>query len=693
MTHSLRPAGSLGSPGAFGSGRLSIALVSEHASPLAALGGVDAGGQNVHVACLAGALADRGHRVTVYTRRDARDLPEQVPLRDGVAVHHVPAGPPEQIPKDELLPHMGAFGRYLARTWRGRPPDLVHSHFWMSGLASLWATRELGLPLLHTYHALGTVKRRHQQLADPSPPQRIALETEVGFGCDRVIATCRDEVVELGRMGIPAIKAGIVPCGVDTELFTPRGPVAERGTQRYQLLQLGRLVPRKGAAVSIAALARLPETELVVVGGPPADRLDEDPEVRRLRALAREAGVADRVRFTGGVPSTDVPRCCAPPTWCCAPRTTSRSASSRWRPWPAAGPIVASAWAASWTRWPTRRPAAWCRPATPRRSPPPSPNSSPTPPPARPAARRAPPDPAPVRLGAGRGGDRGGVRDVLENAARRHGGGGGVTPRPARDPGHRGARPPPSPAGRGSTTSETSEGGAGPSPSPGTRGSPISMTEHPALDAAHLHLPVTGTRPAPTAPGQPRPDRGVGRPARRRPARRQPSAGRGQRGQRRPGPAPHRGTRGPLPAGAAGVLGHLPARGDVQHDRHRQRLRLRPRLRPAGLRARPARRHPDPALHLGPQRQPDHRRRRGPRRRAARLGAHRAGPQPPRRSADERVYVDGETTATVQEAHRVAVHLLCEAFDAALTERPAPVPATVTRTAPPAAVPVNGRTP
>ncbi|MBM7173711.1 glycosyltransferase [Streptomyces sp. G44] len=310
MTHSLRslrPVGSPGSPGAFGPGKLSIALVSEHASPLAALGGVDAGGQNVHVACLAGALADRGHRVTVYTRRDARDLPERVALRDGVEVHHVPAGPPEQIPKDELLPHMDAFGRHLARTWRGRPPDLVHSHFWMSGLASLWATRELGLPFLHTYHALGTVKRRHQQLADPSPPQRIALETEVGFGCDRVIATCRDEVVELGRMGIPATKAGVVPCGVDTDLFTPRGPVAGRGPQRHQLLQLGRLVPRKGAGVSIAALALLPETELVVVGGPPADRLDQDPEVKRLRALAREAGVADRVRFTGGVPSTDVP--------------------------------------------------------------------------------------------------------------------------------------------------------------------------------------------------------------------------------------------------------------------------------------------------------------------------------------------------------------------------------------------------
>jgi glycosyltransferase involved in cell wall biosynthesis len=290
-----------------GPGSLSIALVSEHASPLATLGGVDAGGQNVHVACLAGALADRGHRVTVYTRRDAGDLPDRVPLRDGVEVRHVPAGPPEPLPKDELLPFMGDFGRHLARVWRVRAPDVVHSHFWMSGLASLRAVRELGLPLLHTYHALGTVKRRHQQLADTSPPRRITYETEVGLGCDRVIATCRDEVVELGRMGIPSGKISIVPCGVDTELFTPKGPAAERGTHRHRLLQLGRLVPRKGAAVSIAALALLPDTELVIVGGPSPDRLDEDPEVRRLRRLAEENGVADRVVFTGGVHPHDVP--------------------------------------------------------------------------------------------------------------------------------------------------------------------------------------------------------------------------------------------------------------------------------------------------------------------------------------------------------------------------------------------------
>ncbi|WP_051865914.1 glycosyltransferase [Streptomyces griseus] len=288
-------------------GVLEIALVSEHASPLAALGEVDAGGQNVHVACLAGALADRGHRVTVYTRRDTPDLPDRVPLREGVQVHHVPAGPPEQLPKDELPPHMPEFGRYLARIWRTRPPDLVHSHFWMSGLAALRAARETGLPLVHTYHALGTVKRRHQQLADTSPPQRIACETEVGLGCDRIVATCRDEVAELTRMGIPTEKVTVVPCGVDTDRFTPRGPVAPRGTHPYRLLQCGRLVPRKGGAVSVAALTLLPGAELVVVGGPRPHLLDDDPEVRRLRALAHEAGVAHRVHFTGGLPSDRIP--------------------------------------------------------------------------------------------------------------------------------------------------------------------------------------------------------------------------------------------------------------------------------------------------------------------------------------------------------------------------------------------------
>ncbi|MEU1853829.1 glycosyltransferase [Streptomyces sp. NPDC019990] len=307
MTPSLGPVPTRPPAAPLAPGVLAIALVSEHASPLAELGGADAGGQNVHVACLAGALADRGHRVTVYTRRDAPDPPSRVRLREGVEVHHVPAGPAEPLPKDVLHAHMDEFGRYLARGWRTRTPDVVHSHYWMSGLAALRATRVHGLPLLHTYHALGTVKRRHQRLADTSPPERIPGEIEIGLGCDRVVATCRDEAAELARMGIPPHRVAIVPCGVDPDRFTPKGSVAPRGPHPHRLLQLGRLVPRKGAAVAVRALARLPGTELVVAGGPPADRLDTDPEVRRLRDVARDAGVADRVRFTGAVPCEEVP--------------------------------------------------------------------------------------------------------------------------------------------------------------------------------------------------------------------------------------------------------------------------------------------------------------------------------------------------------------------------------------------------
>ncbi|WP_128380041.1 glycosyltransferase [Streptomyces cavernae] len=285
---------------------LDIALVSEHASPLAVLGGVDAGGQNVHVAHLAGALADRGHRVTVYTRQDAPDLPRRILMRPGVEIRHVPAGPARPIPKDELLVHMQQFSLFLADEWAQAPPDLVHSHFWMSGYATMHATRELGLPFVQTYHALGTVKRRHQKDYDTSPPERISIETRVGLSCDRIIATCHDEVGELSAMGIPRGKAAVVPCGVDPSRFTPHGPAGPRGTAR-RLLQIGRLVPRKGAAVSIQALARVPDAELVVVGGPPADRLDDDPEARRLRAVAARAGVADRVRLTGGLPPEDIP--------------------------------------------------------------------------------------------------------------------------------------------------------------------------------------------------------------------------------------------------------------------------------------------------------------------------------------------------------------------------------------------------
>ena len=285
---------------------MKIAMVSEHASPLAAIGGVDAGGQNVHVASLARAIAGHGHEVRVYTRRDDPDLPDRVPLGDGVTVVHVPAGPAEPIPKDELLPYMPEFGRWLTADLAADPADILHSHFWMSGLAALAAARDLDLPIVHTYHALGVVKRRHQGNRDTSPPERVDAETVIGRNVDAVIATSGDEVTELLRMRVPRRRAWVVPCGVDTELFTPE-PVATSAPKPRRLVCVGRLVPRKGLDTVIEALCGLKDAELVVAGGPSPDALDADPEVLRLRRIAHAAGVADRVRFLGRVPREKVP--------------------------------------------------------------------------------------------------------------------------------------------------------------------------------------------------------------------------------------------------------------------------------------------------------------------------------------------------------------------------------------------------
>ncbi len=166
-----------------------IAMISEHASPLAALGGVDAGGQNVHVAALSEALARRGHHVTVYTRRDATELPARVRVGQRLEVVHVDAGPARHVPKDQLLPYMGQLAAGVAADWARRPPDVVHGHFWMSGLAALDAARRADaghrVPVLQTFHALGTVKRRHQGAEDTSPPERRWLEPGVGRSADR----------------------------------------------------------------------------------------------------------------------------------------------------------------------------------------------------------------------------------------------------------------------------------------------------------------------------------------------------------------------------------------------------------------------------------------------------------------------------------------------------------------------------
>ena len=283
-----------------------ISMVSEHANPLATLGEVDAGGQNLHVAELSGALCGQGHRVTVYTRRDDPDAPERVRADSGYEVVHVPAGPARYLPKDELLPHMAEFGRFLAGEWYRDQPDVVHAHFWMSGLASLLAAREADLPVVQTFHALGVVKRRHQGPADTSPPDRVRMERLIGKNAAQLAVTCSDEVFELVRLGLPRTRMSVVPCGVDLDRFTAEGKVAGRGA-KHRVVSVGRLVPRKGFATAISALPAVPDTELVIAGGPAQGRLSEDEEACRLNELARRRGVADRVHLLGQVSRSDMP--------------------------------------------------------------------------------------------------------------------------------------------------------------------------------------------------------------------------------------------------------------------------------------------------------------------------------------------------------------------------------------------------
>jgi D-inositol-3-phosphate glycosyltransferase len=284
-----------------------IAMVSEHASPLAAVGGVDAGGQNVHVLELSTALAALGHEVTVWTRRDDGRTPDTVTLRPGLTVRTVTAGPVAPVPKDQLVPYLPDLARTLGADWTAQRPDVVHAHFWMSGMAAVSAATPLDLPVVQTFHALGSVKRRHQGADDTSPGGRVAAEKAVAGRVDKVIATCTDEVFELARLGAPRKRTSVVPCGVDTAAFSPEGAAFPR-SNRPRLVVLGRLVRRKGVDEVIAALRRLPDVELLVAGGP-ADgaALDRDPDAQRLRRVAAEAGVADRVRLLGAVARADVP--------------------------------------------------------------------------------------------------------------------------------------------------------------------------------------------------------------------------------------------------------------------------------------------------------------------------------------------------------------------------------------------------
>jgi glycosyltransferase involved in cell wall biosynthesis len=287
-------------------------MISEHASPLATLGGEDSGGQNVYVAELAQRLGVMGYRVDVFTRRDDARLPEVVPFSEGVRVVNLAAGPAQTVPKDEIFPFMGEFRDAFYRFTESKAYDLVHANFWMSGWVACEAKRDLGLPFAQTFHALGEVKKREQGEADTSPPERRTAEMRILEEMDRVLATCPAEVEELITLYDADLdRLTLVPCGVDVGTFRP----VDRDEARRELglpdrptvVYVGRLVPRKGVNTLVEAFALLPgrlDARLVIVGGEPGG----SPEADRLSVLTRELGVAERVAFAGSRPQRELYR-------------------------------------------------------------------------------------------------------------------------------------------------------------------------------------------------------------------------------------------------------------------------------------------------------------------------------------------------------------------------------------------------
>jgi len=291
---------------------LNIALVSEHASPLAVAGGIDSGGQNIYVAQVAKQLARAGCHVDVFTRRDSNELSETFDWIPNVRIRHVRAGPCMKLPKEQLLPHMDEFAdRMTTMLMNTRQPcDLIHANFFMSAWASLRPARMLNLPLVTTFHALGLVRRAHQRDADAFPDRRFDLEREAIEGSDSIIAECAQDRIDLISLyNAEPERIHVVPCGFDPAEMTPMDQADARKLlgwpDHFTVLQLGRLVPRKGIDNVIHAIAHLKTqhkvlAELHVVGG---DTRYPDPvatpEIGRLSELARGLGIESQVHFVG----------------------------------------------------------------------------------------------------------------------------------------------------------------------------------------------------------------------------------------------------------------------------------------------------------------------------------------------------------------------------------------------------------
>jgi D-inositol-3-phosphate glycosyltransferase len=274
-----------------------VGLVTVHTSPLAQSGTGDGGGLNVYVREVARGLARRGIEVDIFTRAVTPSAPPRVDVAPGVRVHHVVAGPPRPLRKEELHAFLPEFARAVLCRPESGDLDVIHSHYWLSGCVGRDVGAHLAIPVVHTFHTLGIVK--NAALADgdvAEPPGRLEVERRLASGSDHLVAlTCGEARLLHRTFGTSGARISVVPAGVDLELFRP-APQGARSAPR--LLFVGRLQPVKAPDVAVRTLADLqrthPDARLRIIGGVSgtgAGRSGPD----ELLALARQLGVHEQV--------------------------------------------------------------------------------------------------------------------------------------------------------------------------------------------------------------------------------------------------------------------------------------------------------------------------------------------------------------------------------------------------------------
>ena len=295
-----------------------VAMLSYHTSPLAILGGKDTGGMNVYVREISRELGRRGIKVDVYTRSQDEHVPHvSHDLGYGNRVVHVPAGPEVPLPKDELAEHIPTFVENIIdfAESKGFEYDLIHSHYWMSGIAARDLQSAWNVPVVHMFHTLGLMKQRIAQSPhEAEGDYRLDGEQEVLSMADRIIAATIAEKAQLQWLyQAKTEKIAVIPPGVDTCHFYP---IPADEAKEYigispddrMLLFVGRIEPLKGIDTLIQAMGLMAgngdaadhQLCLTIIGGDPhVSREEMTDEMSRLQTLSSENGIDEFVAFLG----------------------------------------------------------------------------------------------------------------------------------------------------------------------------------------------------------------------------------------------------------------------------------------------------------------------------------------------------------------------------------------------------------